>query len=121
MVRLWSNTSDPTRAVDDYVGAVEATHWTALGTLAEAARTRCSNDGQADVAIRPTLLRGKPREVIPAQAVALDADLLVIGTIARTGVPGLIIGNTAEDVLNTVECAVVTVKPPGFVSPLSRR
>ena len=42
-----------------------------------------------------------------------------MGTIARTGLPGVLIGNTAEKVLDDVHCSVVAVKPPGFVSPLS--
>jgi nucleotide-binding universal stress UspA family protein len=49
----------------------------------------------------------------------MGVDLLVIGTLVRTGIPGLIIGNTAEDVLNAVDCSVLTVKPPGYVSPLA--
>jgi nucleotide-binding universal stress UspA family protein len=39
------------------------------------------------------------------QANALD--LLVMGTVGRTGVPGLLIGNTAERVLSKVECSVL--------------
>lgn len=46
-------------------------------------------------------------------------DLLVMGTVCRTGVAGLIIGNTAEKVLNKVDCSVLTVKPEGFISPVT--
>lgn len=46
-------------------------------------------------------------------------DLLVMGTLCRTGLAGLLIGNTAEKVLNTVGCSVLTVKPEGFVSPVT--
>lgn len=45
-------------------------------------------------------------------------DLLVMGTLSRSGLAGLLIGNTAEKVLNTVGCSVLTVKPAGFVSPV---
>jgi len=45
-------------------------------------------------------------------------DLLVMGTLSRTGLAGLLIGNTAEKVLNTVGCSVLTVKPEGFTSPV---
>ena len=45
-------------------------------------------------------------------------NLLVMGTVARDGVSGLIIGNTAETVLDVVRCSVLAVKPPGFVSPI---
>jgi nucleotide-binding universal stress UspA family protein len=47
-----------------------------------------------------------------------DIDLIVMGTVGRTGVSGLFIGNTAEDVLRLVECSVLAVKPEGLVSPV---
>jgi len=64
------------------------------------------------------LLKGDPRKIIPAQVDASRPDLLVIGSVARTGVSGLLMGNTAEAILNEVDCSVVTVKPPGFESPI---
>lgn len=45
-------------------------------------------------------------------------DLLVMGTVCRTGVSGFFIGNTAEKVLNMIDCSVLTVKPDGFVTPV---
>ena len=46
-------------------------------------------------------------------------DLLVMGTVCRTGLPGFFIGNTAEKVLSEVSCSVLTVKPEGFVTPVT--
>ncbi len=46
-------------------------------------------------------------------------ELLVMGTVCRTGVTGFLIGNTAEKVLNKVNCSVLTVKPEGFVTPVT--
>ena len=48
-----------------------------------------------------------------------DCELVVMGTICRTGLPGFFIGNTAETVLQSVDCAVLTVKPEGFVTPVT--
>ncbi|MFU8769020.1 MAG: universal stress protein [Desulfotignum sp.] len=45
-------------------------------------------------------------------------DLVVMGTIARTGVSGLFIGNTAEAVFHQLQCSILAVKPPGFESPV---
>jgi nucleotide-binding universal stress UspA family protein len=42
-----------------------------------------------------------------------------MGTVARTGIPGLLIGNTAEGVLNQVDCSLLALKPEGFVSPVA--
>ena len=46
-------------------------------------------------------------------------DLLVMGTVCRTGLVGFFIGNTAEKVLSEVNCSVLTVKPEGFVTPVT--
>ena len=46
-------------------------------------------------------------------------DLLVSGTVCRTGIAGFFIGNTAEKVLSEVNCSVLTVKPEGFVTPVT--
>jgi nucleotide-binding universal stress UspA family protein len=45
-------------------------------------------------------------------------DLIVMGTVGRTGIPGFLIGNTAETVLRQVNCSVLAVKPEGFVTPV---
>lgn len=66
----------------------------------------------------PQLVKGEPGEVIPDLVRTLGIDLLVMGTICRAGLVGFIIGNTAERVLDTVDCSVLTVKPEGFVSPV---
>lgn len=61
----------------------------------------------------------------PADVVLLEAieqygiDLLVMGTVARSGIPGLLIGNTAERLLTQVPCSVLAIKPHGFESPVT--
>lgn len=101
------------------VGQIEAEHQQALEDLVARSVKRLSMGAAAQIAITPRLVRGMPRLAIPTYIRDQDADLLVMGTIARTGVQGFIIGNTAEDILNSVECSVVTVKPPGYVSPVA--
>jgi len=41
-----------------------------------------------------------------------------MGTLSRTGISGLLIGNTAEKVLRQVDCSVLIVKPDGFITPV---
>lgn len=65
------------------------------------------------------LLKGSPRKEIPALAEKIEADLVVMGTVARTGISGFIMGNTAETILNRLNCSVLALKPPGFVSPVT--
>ena len=68
--------------------------------------------------IQTRLVEGPPREAIPSLASAVEADLVVMGTVARTGIPGFIVGNTAEMILSQVNCSVLAVKPPGFTTPV---
>lgn len=64
------------------------------------------------------LHKGPASEVVCDVVAKNRINLLVMGTVARTGVRGLIIGNTAESVVDNVRCSVIAVKPPGFVSPV---
>lgn len=43
---------------------------------------------------------------------------LIMGTFARSGLSGYLIGNTAEDILLSINSPVIAVKPDGFVSPV---
>lgn len=63
-------------------------------------------------------VKGPPEAVIPAHVDEQGIDTIVMGTVGRTGIRGLIIGNTAEAILNSVDCSVLSVKPVGFVSPV---
>jgi len=63
-------------------------------------------------------LKGDPAVLITDLAAEHGIDLLVMGTVCRIGVAGFFIGNTAENVLQQVDCSVLTVKPEGFVSPV---
>ena len=67
---------------------------------------------------RVHFLKGDPRVLIPRLTSKLSADLIVMGTVCRTGLAGVIIGNTAEELLARVDCSVLAVKPKGFVSPV---
>lgn len=55
---------------------------------------------------------GHDTEVISRVTEDTDAELLVLGTHAREGVKGLLLGNTAERVLHVVGTDVVTVHAP---------
>ncbi|MEO6809254.1 MAG: universal stress protein [Isosphaeraceae bacterium] len=45
-------------------------------------------------------------------------DLLIMGSVGRSGVAGIMIGNAAERLLPNVTCSVLVVKPPDFVCPI---
>lgn len=48
----------------------------------------------------------------------LGIDLLVMGTISRSGIAGLLVGNTAEKLLDKARCSILAIKPDGFQSPV---
>ena len=58
------------------------------------------------------LVKGDPRVVIAQFAASTGVDLLVVGTVARSGIAGRIIGNTAESIVNRLPCSMLVVKPP---------
>ncbi len=62
---------------------------------------------------------GDPARVVPEVAEQNHIDLIVMGTVSRSGVSGLLMGNTAELVLQQVNCSVLTAKPDGFESPVT--
>lgn len=64
------------------------------------------------------LVRGRADKEIPALARKQAMDLVVMGTVARTGIAGLLIGNTAEAIINQLDCSLLAVKPEGFESPV---
>ncbi|MFD2110267.1 universal stress protein [Thiorhodococcus fuscus] len=69
------------------------------------------------LAVRSHLARGAAAQIIPALATELGADIIVMGTLGRSGIPGLLIGNTAETIANRCDCALMAIKPPGFEPP----
>lgn len=76
--------------------------------------------GTRAASVRVEAVNGIPRITIPHYATTNGVDLVVMGTVGRTGLAGLIMGNTAESVLRELRGSVLAVKPEGFVTPLAR-
>ena len=64
------------------------------------------------------LQKGHASDVISSAIDEINPSTVVMGTLARSGIPGYIIGNTAERVLVDVNRSVLAVKPDVFVSPV---
>jgi universal stress protein E len=69
---------------------------------------------------RRHLVSDVPIDAIPATAAKTDAALVVMGAISRSGLKRVLIGNTAEQVLNELTCDVLVVKPASFVTRVPR-
>ena len=65
------------------------------------------------------VVKESPHFAVLKQIEVNGIDLVIMGTVARTGVDGLITGNTAERLLPQLPCSVLAVKPASFVSPVS--
>lgn len=115
-VSLWSDNAS--QASTDYVEGVRSSHESALYRLRDQLKARIGLEVYDHLAPEFHLRRGAASRVIPEMITRLQADLVVMGTVARTGISGLLIGNTAEAILEQVQCSVLAVKPHGFVSPV---
>ncbi len=69
---------------------------------------------------RRHLKLGHPADAIPRAARSLRAGIVVMGAVSRSALRRVIIGNTAERVLGDLPCDALVVKPPRFVTRVSR-
>lgn len=63
------------------------------------------------------ITEGDPDDVIEVIANEIEADLVVIGSVAREGFAGVLLGNTAERIINRVSCDILVIKPQDGVDP----
>lgn len=117
LIRTWSDHPDEVSL--RYVEAEASRHHGAMGLLREALTARLGADSARALSPEFHVRRGMADSGIPALANELKADLVVMGTVGRTGVAGLVVGNTAETILEQLQCSILALKPPGFVSPVS--
>lgn len=95
---------------EDYMKRLETKVAEELQALLES----CGMPGDKNV----HLVKGVPEEAIVATANRLQLETLVIGTVARGGLAGHLVGNTAERVIGHLRCGVFAVKPVGWKSPV---
>jgi universal stress protein E len=93
-----------------FVDAARRTDDAALTAFLEPYRDRLTG-------VTVVLIEGEPEEAITRYVEAHGIDVVVMGTVARTGLAGLVMGNTAERVLQRLRGSVLAVKPPGFEAP----
>ncbi len=109
----------PEAYVDAYVDRIRAKHQHWLDTLVADIVTRGGKEFTEYLKPKIHLVKGFARDMIPEIVKQQKIDLIMMGTVGRTGIPGFLMGNTAETVLNRIDCSVLAVKPEGFVTPIS--
>ena len=94
----------------EYNSAMQAHHKEAMSKHADS----------FDIPLANTYVEeGLPETVIEQVALTIDAELVILGTVGRTGISAALIGNTAEHVIDQLNCDVLALKPDGYVSPLA--
>lgn len=109
----------PQAEIDAYVTTVKRMHTGWLRRLMDQAASWVGEDIAESVNLKTHLPQGDPDVEIPKLISDVQADLVIMGTIARTGVSGLVMGNTAETILDQITCSVLAVKPADFVSSVT--
>jgi len=71
------------------------------------------------ITTRIHMAKGDPASIISSVAKKTRTELVIMGTVARTGVPGFFIGNTAEKTLGALDCSVMAIKPAAFETPVT--
>jgi universal stress protein E len=87
----------------------------------EALKAQIERAGGLSAAVQTHLVDdpgGLPDEGILHFIQTHGIDLLVMGTQGRSGIAGIMIGNTAERILPELGCSLLAVKPAGFVCPV---
>nr|WP_298373865.1 universal stress protein [uncultured Halomonas sp.] len=115
-VGIWAN--DRRGAEQAFTEGVYASHMNAMNRLKQLLPTWIGQQAYDYIVPRFHAFQGAPEKMIPAMAVQLQADLVVMGTVARAGITGWLIGNTAEATLDRLSCSVLAVKPSNFTSPI---
>jgi nucleotide-binding universal stress UspA family protein len=89
----------------DFWASVKADAEQQLGALAEPLRAK-------GLTVETAVSEGYAATAIVEEAVARDADLIVIGTHGLSGIKPLLLGSIAERVVQKAPCPVLTVKTP---------
>lgn len=104
---------------DQYVEQTRCKFVEMLKHFIDRSMTKAGKDIIDYINIKTHLVKGMATIEIPLMANKHAVDLIVMGTVARTGIPGFLIGNTAESILDQVKCSVLAIKPEGFQTPIT--
>ena len=108
----------PKDQVDAYVDEVQGHYAQLFDDLMRQTAEKLGSEAMGYLKPKLHMLKGSARKEVPELADRLRVDCIVMGTVARTGVRGFFMGNTAETILEQLDCSVLAIKPPGFITPV---
>lgn len=97
-------------SLKEFLDITEQSHKTKFDALVQESNLNGKNNVYS--------LKGIPDEIIPEFVNDNGVNLLIMGTVARGGVMGALVGNTAENIFQVLKCSLIVKKPNGFVSPI---
>ena len=68
--------------------------------------------------VHAVVSEGLPSDVVRAAVERAKPQLCVLGSVGRGGIPGFLMGNTAERLIEELACSILVVKPEDFVCPV---
>jgi nucleotide-binding universal stress UspA family protein len=113
--RLWSVGLLHTNTEDYHAHLKAEAHERLTEQLARVAGGQPATAVELDVVVGESIADTAILEFIEHHQI----DLLLMGNVARSGLPGLTTDNTAERLLTHVPCSMVAVKPDDFKSPIA--
>lgn len=82
------------------------------GSAGKMMETFCSSRLGSFANYKTEVVTGIPSDEITAAAARIDASLIVLGTHGRTGLDRILFGSTAERVVRSAGCPVLTIRLP---------
>jgi universal stress protein E len=119
-------------AVHGYVPVPPNVSVAVLGNAAELEKTLAAAEGKALHALRKAtdplgisrdrlhVLGRHPADAVEEVAAELGSQIVALGSVSRSGVDRLLIGNTAEALIDRLKCDILVVKPPTFRHKVTR-
>ena len=104
------------RLKDDHVAKFLLDHRNAMEKRFDDFLKRHGSSADSEAA---HLAKGSPAETIETFVRENSVDLVVMGTIGRSGLSGMFLGNTAERIIDRIECSLLALKPYEFSTSIS--
>lgn len=102
------------QVINTYIDDIEQSHQENLQVFMSNLKETLGEEAYTLINPELVAVKGKPEKVIAEYSKKVNANLVVMGTVARVGIPGLIIGNTAENILYRLNQSLLAIKPKGF-------
>ncbi|MCU7946465.1 MAG: universal stress protein, partial [Candidatus Thiodiazotropha sp. (ex Cardiolucina cf. quadrata)] len=103
---------------DNYVAGEQQRNQLALNSCLSELRESLVSDVLPAFKPECHLVKGNHRDEITKVATVIEADLVIVGDMANSGITHLIVDSTTDAIIRKLNCSVLVVKPLNFVTPI---